>query len=95
MDGVHGVVSKEFRLSENPPAGQWSISAHINVSVTRFRRSHGNQDGSSSRSSQTRFCFSSQDVATEKHFNVAKDGGLPWADLRPLRTALESLAFAV
>uniref|UniRef100_H3CZE0 CD109 molecule n=1 Tax=Tetraodon nigroviridis TaxID=99883 RepID=H3CZE0_TETNG len=34
VDGVHGVVSKEFQLSENPPVGQWSIVARVSDAVT-------------------------------------------------------------
>ncbi|XP_029705401.1 CD109 antigen [Takifugu rubripes] len=29
VEGVHGVVSKEFQLSENPPVGPWSIAANV------------------------------------------------------------------
>lgn len=33
VDGVHGVVSKEFQLSDNPPVGQWSVATNVTVSV--------------------------------------------------------------
>ncbi|KAK1889430.1 CD109 antigen [Dissostichus eleginoides] len=37
MEGVLGVVSTEFQLSENPPLGKWSIVATINrVSSEKF-----------------------------------------------------------
>lgn len=33
VEGVHGVVSKEFQLSKNPPVGQWRVAANVTVSV--------------------------------------------------------------
>lgn len=33
LDGVLGVVSKEFQLSENPPLGEWTILTTVNVSM--------------------------------------------------------------
>ena len=33
VDGVLGVVSREFQLSENPPLGEWTIGATVDVSV--------------------------------------------------------------
>ncbi|CAK6980420.1 CD109 antigen%2C partial [Scomber scombrus] len=35
LDGVLGVVSKEFQLSENPPMGEWTILATVNGSSSR------------------------------------------------------------
>lgn len=39
LDGVLGVASKEFQLSENPPLGEWTILATVNVSLRRVTRS--------------------------------------------------------
>lgn len=36
VEGVHGVVSKEFHLSKNPPVGQWSVAANVAVSVSHI-----------------------------------------------------------
>lgn len=30
-DSITGVLSKEFRLSENPPLGQWTILSSVQV----------------------------------------------------------------
>ncbi|XP_053193438.1 CD109 antigen, partial [Scomber japonicus] len=35
LDGVLGVVSKEFQLSENPPLGEWTILTTVNGSSSR------------------------------------------------------------
>lgn len=32
-DGVLGVVSTEFQLSDNPPLGEWSIMATVEVQL--------------------------------------------------------------
>uniref|UniRef100_A0A3Q1G7R8 CD109 molecule n=1 Tax=Acanthochromis polyacanthus TaxID=80966 RepID=A0A3Q1G7R8_9TELE len=38
-DSVLGVVSKEFDLSDNPPLGDWIITARAHVSLPRFTKS--------------------------------------------------------
>lgn len=77
VDGVHGVVSKEFQLSENPPVGQWSIVARVSVSKI-LKVSTATRAGEAAAHVRL---FSSQDAVTEKHFSVAKDGGFRWTDL--------------
>lgn len=39
VDGVLGVVSQEFQLSENPPLGQWTIVTTVSVSLLHLIQS--------------------------------------------------------
>lgn len=72
VDAVHGVLSEEFLLSENPPLGLWRIVTNVSVSVRIPSVPMATRSGETAAHVRI---LCSQAVVTEKRFSVAEYGG--------------------